>query len=152
MGQIDPTPSASYSAALKAILDDRLILSLPAAVLETAAKRAFAAGLSPCEAAIRICHEHARLVSRNLIEQELIASDLAELTIASRIDECAELAHSMEQDIVDLLPDLSDLVQQPCFSDEFRRMVSNIATWHGIPEHRWNTADLLKSLSRRATV
>ena len=61
--------------------------------------------------------------------------------IASRIDECAGLATGTGQDLLEVLPDLLDLVRQPCFSDKFRDMVVNIAARHGIPEHRWHAPD-----------
>lgn len=136
MAQKDVTPPTRYIQVVRDLLDDPFGLSLPFAVFETAARRAFAAGLGPEEAAIRLCHDHARLVAQSWIEDGVMASDLAEVVISARIDESAKLASQAEEDLLDLLPDLPDFVCQPCFSDEFRVMVANIATWHGIPAHR----------------
>ena len=141
MAQKDLSPPARFMSELRDVLDEPFGLVLPEAVVETAGRRAFAASLTPTEAAIRIVHEHARLVSQHLVDEDATASDLNELIIATRIDDAAGLAKAMDRDILDLLPDLGDFVRQPCFSDEFREMVANIATWHGIPEHRWNAPD-----------
>ncbi|EYD76418.1 hypothetical protein Rumeso_01976 [Rubellimicrobium mesophilum DSM 19309] len=113
--------------------------------------KTFAAGLEPREAAVRLCHDHSRLLSRQWVEENLTASELAEFAIASRISECANLAREIGRDLLDLLPDLPDFVRQPCFSDEFRDMVADIAAWHGIPEHRWTSPEMWADLSGRVT-
>ena len=138
MGQKDPSPPLFYGQDVQRILDRSLALSLPDDVLEHAAKVAFARGLETREAAILICHEHGQRLCRQLVEQSERASDLVELVIASRIDECANLASELQQDLLDLLPDLPEFVQQPCFSDEFRDIVAQIAIQHRIPEHHWS--------------
>jgi hypothetical protein len=120
-----------------------LALSLPEEVLTFAARKAFARGLEPREAAVLICHEHNQRLCQQMVERDEMASDLVEFAIASRIDECGNLAGEMDQDLLDLLPDLPAFVRQPCFSDEFRDMVLHIATWHGVPEHRWSAAEAL---------
>lgn len=141
MGQKDTSPPSSYSAAVRSLLDHPLALRFPEDVLAVATARTFAAGLTPTEAAIRLCHEHSRLMGRHLVDSNRMATGLAEFAIASRIDECAGLATGTGQDLLEILPDLQDFVRQPCFSDEFRDMVANVATWHGIPEHRWHAPD-----------
>ncbi len=76
----------------------------------------------------------------------------AEFLAASRIDECAGLATGTGHDLLEFLPDLQDFVRQPCFSDEFRDMVANVATWHGIPEHRWHAPDSRGAPAPRVSV
>ena len=151
MGQRDPSPPNHYIRDIARLLDESLALTLPDSVLTVAVRNASARGLEPREAAIQICHDHSRRLCRHLIEQGDVATDLVEFAIASRIDECAGLAEEMDQDLLDLLPDLPYFVRQPCFSDEFREMVAHIATWHGVPEHRWSVSDVQAGLGRRAT-
>ena len=141
MAQRDTAPTRNYTLAVRSLLDHPLALRLPEDVLDFATTRTFAAGLTPTEAAIRLCHEHSKLVGRQLVERDQMANGRAEFAIASRIDECAGLATGTGQDLFEILPDLQDLVRQPCFSDEFRDMVLNIAIWHGIPQHRWHAPD-----------
>ena len=143
MGQKDRTPPSRYLRDVRQLLDDHLALWLPADLLEPALASAFMRGLEPREAAVQICHEHSLRLCRQLLDQSDMASDLVEFAIASRIDECGNLAGEMDHDLLDLLPDLPAFVRQPCFSDEFRDMVLHIATWHGIPEHRWSAAEAL---------
>ena len=138
MGQKDTSPAARFVFKVQALLDHPLGLALPDAVLDAAARRAFEVGVTPEEAAIRICHEHARLMSRGWVEKDRMATDLAEFVIANRIDECAKLALQTGLSLLDLLPELPDFVQQPCFSAEFREMMGNIAVWHGLPEPCWH--------------
>ena len=152
MGQSDTSPTPSYTEAVRSLLDHPLVLRFPKDVLDVATARTFAAGLTPTEAAIRLCHEHSKLVGRQLVESDLMATGLAEFAIASRIDECAGLATGTGQDLLEILPDLQDFVRQPCFSDEFRDIVVNIATWHGIPEHRWHALDSHAVSGRRLSV
>ena len=151
MAQKDTSPAARYIFEVQALLDHPLDLSLPDAVLEVAAQRAFAAGISPEEAAIRICHEHAKLVSQVWVEEGSQASDLAEFVVSCRIDESAKLAVQTGLSLPDLLPDLADYLRQPCFSDALRDMVANVTTWHGIPEHRWDVPDGQAAGLRRAS-
>jgi hypothetical protein len=151
MGQRDQTVRMEYVQALEALLDQPMALTLPEDVLRYAARRTFARGFEPREAAVLICHEHSRRLSRQLIEQSEMASDLVELVIANRIDGCAELASQMDHDVMDLLPDLPYFVRQACFSPEFRGMVAEIATWHGIPEHRWSVPEVDDYVSDRVT-
>ena len=141
MAQINTSPPARYTDIIGEIQDRPLGLTLPSDVLGAAARRTYAAGLTSTEAAIRICHEHDRRLSPQLVEENRTASDLTELMLANRLEEIAALARKIGQDILQLLPDLPDLVRQPCFSDEFREMVAKVATWHGLPEHRWNVPD-----------
>ncbi len=152
MGQRDPSPPTQYIRDVKHHLDDLLAFALPEEVLEQAAGKAFAAGLEPCEAAIHLCDDHSWLLSRQWVEANQMASELAEFSIASRISECANLAREMDQDLLDLLPDLPDLVGQPCFSDGFRDTVAHIATWHGIPEHRWSAPEVQVGVAGRVAV
>jgi len=149
MGQQDHSPPAAYLRDVLQLLDEPLALPLSADFLEPAVESAFASGLEPREAAVQICHDHNRRLCQRLIEQDDMASDLVEFAIASRIDECGNLAGEMDQDLLDLLPDLPDFVRQPCFSVEFRDMVLRIATWHGIPAHRWSAVEALLGLSGR---
>lgn len=142
MGQRDPSPPTNYVHDVERLLDAPLVLSLPTEVLDFATRKAFARGLEPREAAVLICHQHSRRLCQRLLDDHEPASDLVELAIANRIDGCAELASQMDHDLLDLLPDLPYFLRQPCFSNEFRDMVANIATWHGIPEHRWSAPDL----------
>jgi hypothetical protein len=143
MGQKDCSPPPRYLREVRQLLDDYMALWLPTDLLEPALAKAFVVGLDPREAAVHICHEHSRRLCRQMIERSDTASDLVEFAIASRIDECGNLAGEMDQDLLDLLPDLPAFVRQPCFSEEFRDMVLHIATWHGIPEHRWSAAEAL---------
>ena len=149
MGQRDTTLPTHYARELQALLSEPLALSLPEHVLEFAARRAFARGLEPREAAICICHEHSRRLCQRLVEQGDMASDLLEFAIATRIEGCAELAKVMDHELLDLLPDLPYFVRQSCFSPEFRDMVARIAFWHGIAEHRWSAPEDRADLSRR---
>ena len=151
MGQRDPSPPTRYIHDAQTRLQDLLAFSLPEDVLAFAAGKVFAAGLEPREAAIQICDDHSWLLSRQWVEANQTASELAEFAIATRISECANLAREMKQDLLDLLPDLPDLVRQPCFSAEFRDLVAHIATWHGIPEHRWSGQEVRTGVSGRAT-
>jgi len=141
MGQRDISPPTPYIDDVEALLDEALALTLPEDALQHAVRRTFAKGFDPREAAVLICHEHSRRLGRHLVEQGERASDLVELAIAHRIDGCAELAGQMNHDVMDLLPDLPNFVRQACFSNEFRDMVTHIATWHGIPTHRWSAPD-----------
>jgi hypothetical protein len=138
-----------YVRAVEALLDQPMALTLPGEVLDYAARRTFARGLEPREAAILICHEHSRRLGRQLVEQGKLASDLVELLIANRIDGCAELARQMDHDLLDLLPDLPYFVRQACFSPEFRDMVADISAWHGIPEQRWMVPEVNGYVSDR---
>jgi hypothetical protein len=151
MGQRDSSPPTLYTLDVQKLLEDTLALSLPESALAFAAQRAFARGIEPREAAVLICHDHSRRLGQQLLDDNEPVSDLVEFAIANRIDGCADLASAMDQDLLDLLPDLPDLVRQPCFSGEFRDMVAHILTWHGIPEHRWSApeveADMICSAS-----
>jgi hypothetical protein len=115
-----------------------LALSLPRSALEFASSKAFAQGLESRAAAVLICHDHSRRLCQRLIDENEPASGLVEFALAARIDGSAELASAMDQDLLDLLPDLPVLLRQPCFSGEFRDAVSHIVTWHGISDHRWS--------------
>jgi hypothetical protein len=128
-----------------------MALTLPVEVLYHAARRTFARGFESREAALLICHEHSRRLCSHLVEQSEMTSNLVELVIANRIDGCAELAGQMDHDVTDLLPDLPYFVRQPCFSPELRDMVAEIAAWHGIPEHRWNTLEVDDYVSDRVS-
>jgi hypothetical protein len=150
MAQKDSSPAARFIFKVQALLEHPLGLALPGSVLETAARRAFEAGVTPEEAAIRICHEHARLVSRSWVEESRQASDLAEFVIAGRIEDSAKLALQTGLSLLEVLPDLPDYVQQPCFSDEFRDMAVTIAIQDGNPEHRWSRSDGAAGVSRSA--
>ena len=46
------------------------------------------------------------------------------------------------RDLHAVLPDLEDLVRQPCFSGEFREMVANTVSWDEMIEERWAASDL----------
>ncbi len=151
MGQRDTFPPTRYVHEVRTHFDDLLASSLPEEVLAFAAGKAHAAGLEPREAAIHICDDHSWLLARQWVEANQMASELAEFAIASRISECANLARAMEQDVLDLLPDLPDLMRQPCFSDAFREMVADIAAWHGLPEHRWTAPIGQEGSARRLT-
>ena len=142
MAQNDTSPAARFIFKVQALLDHPFGLALPDAVLDAAARHAFEAGVTPEEAAIRICHEHARLVSRTWVEEGRSASDLAEFVISGRIEESAKLALRTGMPILELLPELQDYVQQPCFSEEFRGIIADIATSHGSPEHHWGMLDV----------
>lgn len=151
MAQKDSSPAARYIFEVQALLDHPLGLTLPDTVIEVAARRAFAAGVAPEEAAIRICHEHAELVSRTWVEEGNMATDLAEFVISCRIDECARLAGQAGLSLPDLLPDLPTYLMQSCFSDELRDLVANVTTWHGISEHLWGAPDSGAVTPRRAS-
>ena len=151
MGQRDPSPPTHYVRDIETLLDEPLALSLPTSALEFAAQTAFVRGLEPREAAVLICHDHSRRLCQQLVDDSEPASDLVEFAIANRIDGCAELAGAMDQDLLHLLPDLPDLVGQPCFSTEFREMVAHIATRHGIPEHRWSAPEAPAGVVGRVT-
>ncbi len=152
MGQRDPSPPSQYLREVETLLDQPLALSLPQSALEFATNKAFGRGLEPREAAVLICHDHSRRLCQRLVDDGEAASDLVEFAIANRIDGCAELAGALDQDLLDLLPDLPELVAQPCFSPEFREMVATIATWHGIPDHCWSLPEAQPNPSGRATV
>jgi hypothetical protein len=141
MAQKDQSPPQDYLTEVLEVLDHPLGLILPGSVVATAAWLAFSAGLTATEAAIRICHEHAQRMSGRWNEDGTTASDLAEFVLVNRLDESAQLAKRGDRDLLDLLPDLPTFVRQPCFSDEFRHLVSNLSTWHGIPESRWIPAE-----------
>ncbi len=151
MGQRDPSPPTLYTLDVQKLLEDTMALSLPESALAFAAQKAFARGLEPREAAILICYDHSRRLGQQLVEADELASDLVEFAIANRIDASAELAGAMDQELLDLLPDLPDLVRQPCFSDEFRDVVAHIVTWHGIPDHRWSVPELEADMIGGAT-
>lgn len=151
MGQRDQTAPLGYVRDVERLLDEPMALSLPEDVLAIATKKAFMRGLEPREAAVLICHEHSRRLSRQFIKQSEMASDLVELVIANRIDGCAALAGQMDHDVMDLLPDLPYFVRQPCFSHEFRDMVAHIGIWHGIPEQRWAVPEVNGYVSDRVT-
>jgi hypothetical protein len=150
MGQRDTSPPTHYVLDVEALLDEVLALTLPTHVLDFAARMAFSRGLQPREAAVRICHDHSRRLCQQLVDENEPASDFVELAVAHRIDGSAELASAMEQDLLDILPDLPDLIRQPCFSAEFRDTVAHIATWHAIPEHRWSASDAHAEVVRGA--
>ena len=152
MAQNDTSPAARFIFKVQALLDHPLGLNLPDAVLDAAARHAFEAGVTPEEAAIRICYEHARLVSRAWVKEGRSASDLAEFVISGRIEESAKLALRTGMPLLDLLPELPDYVQQPCFSEEFRGMIADIATAHGSPEHRWSKLDVSAGVPPGASV
>ena len=152
MGQRDASTPSHYMRDVEMLLDQPLALSLPQSALEFATSKAFARGLEPREAAVLICHDHSRRVCQRLVDDGEAASDLVEFAVANRIDGCAELAGSMDQDLLDLLPDLPELVSQPCFSREFREMVATVASWHGIPDHRWSVTEARPELSGIAIV
>lgn len=149
MAQLDLSPPPDYVRDVLDALDHPFGLTLPEPVFDAAVRRAFAAGLAPAEAAIRLCHEHGWQVSRHWLEAGEMASDLAEFVIASRIDESARLAREQGRDLVELLPDLAEFVEQPCFSDELRGMVANILTWHGLSEHLWGAPGVEPARERR---
>jgi hypothetical protein len=152
MGQADRSPPQKYVKDVKHLLDRLLAPCVPSDLLDPALAKAFSRGMAPREAAVQICHDHSRRFCQRMVEQSDMVSDLVEFAIASRIDECGNLAAEMEQDLLDLLPDLPEFVRQPCFSDEFRDMILHIATWHGIPEHRWAAAEALTGRSGRAVI
>lgn len=137
MGQNDTSPPERYTHNVREILEEPLGLSLPPEVLGAAAVRTYAAGLTSTEAAIRICHEHGRLETRRLVDEGRKATALAELALAHRLEEIAALARGIGQNPLQVLPDLPDLVREPCFSIEFRDMVARIARWRVRPDHGW---------------
>jgi hypothetical protein len=71
-----------------------------------------------------------------------MASELAEMVIADRIYESRKLLARSGRDIHTILPDLSGLVQQPCFSSDFREMVANTVGWDEMIEERSASSDL----------
>jgi hypothetical protein len=151
MGQRDQSPPTHYLHDLQKLLDEPLALWLPEDVLAFAAGKAFARGFEPREAAVLICQEHSRRLCQRLVDDNEPASDLVEFAIANRIEGCAELASQMDQDLLDLLPDLPYFVRRPCFSAEFCDWVAHLAAGHGIPEHRWGVLEVQAGKSGRAT-
>ena len=117
-------------------------LAVPEPVLDTWLRRVVAEERTPIEAAVLICHAQTQLVAESWVESGLLASELAEMVIADRIYESSKLLIRSGRHLHEILPDLASLVQQPCFSREFREMVANTVNWDEMIEKRCASSDL----------
>ncbi len=142
MAHSDLSRGTAFRRAVLDVLEDTLGLVVPEPVLDTWLRRVLSEGRTPVEAAVLICHAQAQLVVESWVESNLKASELAEMVIADRIYESRKLLTRIGRDLHEVLPDLEALVRQPCFSDEFREMVANTASWDEMIEERWASSDL----------
>lgn len=123
-------------------LEHTLGVAVPEPVLDTWLRRVAAEGRTPIEAAVLICHGQTQLTAECWVESGLMASELAEMVIADRIYESRKLLGRSGRDLQKLLPDLASLMQQPCFSSDFRDMVANTVSWDEMIEERIASSDL----------
>jgi hypothetical protein len=133
---------AAFRRAVPDVLEDTLGLAVPEPVLDTWLRRVLAEGRTPIEAAFLICHAQNQLVAEFWVEAGLKASELGEMVITDRIYESRRLLARSGRGLHEVLPDLADLVRQPCFSDEFREMVANTVSWDEIIAERGASSDL----------
>lgn len=136
MAQGDPARRTAFRQVVLDTLEDRLGLAVPEPVLETWIRRARAEGRTPIEAAVLICHAQNQLVAEAWVEAGLMASELAEMMVADRIYESRKILARSGRSISEVLPDLPELVAQPCFSRDFRAMVANTVSWDEMIEAR----------------
>ncbi len=134
--------AAAFRRAVLDVLEDTLSLAVPEPVLNTWLRRAPAEGRTPIETAVLICHGQNQLVAESWVEAGLMASELGEMVIADRIYESRKLLARSGRELDQVLPDLADLVRQPCFSAEFRAMVANTASWNEMLEERWSSSEV----------
>jgi hypothetical protein len=137
-----PSQPSAFRLAILDVLEGVLGLSVPEPVLDTWIRLALAEEQTPIEAAVLICHAQNELVVESWVEAGMMASELAEMAIADRIYESRKILARSGRDLHAVLPDLEDLVRQPCFSGEFREMVANTVSWDEMIEERWAASDL----------